>query len=148
MYFRQSWYDPRLAFSGPPNRSTTFMGEATKKFWHPYTYFENGRKGKIHEITGTNKVVRVFADGRVFSSIRLYQFHSSSIHLPTHPRIHLFIPLVPPSIHPFRPSVRPSAQIYPPQPPSQSLYLSLHANTDHEYLVVHSPSLGWLILYS
>ncbi|XP_062562938.1 gamma-aminobutyric acid receptor alpha-like [Armigeres subalbatus] len=69
-YFRQSWVDRRLAFTGEYNTlalSISMLG----RIWKPDTYFYNGKQSYLHTITTPNKFVRINQDGRVLYSSRL-----------------------------------------------------------------------------
>ncbi|XP_059079847.1 gamma-aminobutyric acid receptor subunit alpha-3-like [Tigriopus californicus] len=68
-YFRQSWVDRRLAFSGRKNLALSI--EMLRKIWKPDTYIYNGRKSYLHTITTPNKFMRLFPNGRVLYSQRL-----------------------------------------------------------------------------
>ena len=67
-YFRQSWVDRRLAFSGQKNLALSI--EMLRKIWKPDTYIYNGRKSYLHTITTPNKFVRLFPEGKVLYSQR------------------------------------------------------------------------------
>lgn len=71
-YFRQSWVDRRLAFSGRKNLALSI--EMLRKIWKPDTYIFNGRKSYLHTITTPNKFVRLFPNGRVLYSQRYVSF--------------------------------------------------------------------------
>uniref|UniRef100_A0A182U035 Neurotransmitter-gated ion-channel ligand-binding domain-containing protein n=1 Tax=Anopheles melas TaxID=34690 RepID=A0A182U035_9DIPT len=69
-YFRQSWVDRRLAFSGAQDTlalSISMLG----RIWKPDTYFYNGKQSYLHTITTPNKFVRLYQDGRVLYSSRV-----------------------------------------------------------------------------
>ncbi|XP_065078332.1 gamma-aminobutyric acid receptor alpha-like [Ochlerotatus camptorhynchus] len=69
-YFRQSWVDRRLAFTGEYETlalSISMLG----RIWKPDTYFYNGKQSYLHTITTPNKFVRINQDGRVLYSSRL-----------------------------------------------------------------------------
>ncbi|XP_052871902.1 gamma-aminobutyric acid receptor alpha-like [Anopheles cruzii] len=69
-YFRQSWVDRRLEFSGAQDTlalSISMLG----RIWKPDTYFYNGKQSYLHTITTPNKFVRLYQDGRVLYSSRL-----------------------------------------------------------------------------
>ncbi|XP_058832240.1 gamma-aminobutyric acid receptor alpha-like [Topomyia yanbarensis] len=69
-YFRQSWVDRRLEFSGTQDTlalSISMLG----RIWKPDTYFYNGKQSYLHTITTPNKFVRLHQDGRVLYSSRL-----------------------------------------------------------------------------
>ena len=67
-YFRQSWTDSRLAFSG--RKTLALSIEMLRKIWKPDTYIFNGRKSYLHTITTPNKFMRLFPNGKVLYSQR------------------------------------------------------------------------------
>lgn len=67
-YFRQTWIDRRLAFSGQKNLALSI--EMLRKIWKPDTYIFNGRRSYLHTITTPNKFMRLFPNGRVLYSQR------------------------------------------------------------------------------
>ncbi|KAJ7331583.1 Gamma-aminobutyric acid receptor subunit beta-2 [Desmophyllum pertusum] len=69
MYFRQTWEDPRLKFSG--NDQIVAQGDILDKIWIPDTYFNNEKKSNFHEITKKNYVLIFWPNGTVFFSIRI-----------------------------------------------------------------------------
>ncbi|CAN8006662.1 unnamed protein product [Ixodes hexagonus] len=69
-YFRQSWLDRRLAFSGSMP-SMTLSISMLEKIWRPDTSFLNGKHSYLHTITQPNKFVRLAQDGTVLYSSRL-----------------------------------------------------------------------------
>jgi Neurotransmitter-gated ion-channel ligand binding domain len=74
-YFRQTWVDQRLRFSG-----TTEMAVHIKmlqKIWKPDTYFLNGRDSYLHTITEPNKLLRINPNGTILYSMRLPSILSS-----------------------------------------------------------------------
>lgn len=68
-YFRQSWVDRRLAFSGAQTTLALSISMLAK-IWKPDTYFYNGKQSYLHTITTPNKFVRLYQDGRVLYSSR------------------------------------------------------------------------------
>ncbi|XP_055526840.1 gamma-aminobutyric acid receptor alpha-like [Wyeomyia smithii] len=69
-YFRQSWVDRRLAFSGTQDTLALSISMLAR-IWKPDTYFYNGKQSYLHTITTPNKFVRLHQDGRVLYSSRL-----------------------------------------------------------------------------
>lgn len=70
-YFRQSWYDRRLAFDrGVFNDSMLLSTTVLKKMWSPDTYIANGRKSYLHTITVPNMYIRIDPDGKIGLSQR------------------------------------------------------------------------------
>ncbi|XP_023346187.1 gamma-aminobutyric acid receptor alpha-like [Eurytemora carolleeae] len=69
-YFRQSWVDKRLAFTGYKDALALSI-EMLRKIWKPDTFMYNGKKSYLHTITTPNRFVRLFPNGRVLYSQRL-----------------------------------------------------------------------------
>ena len=73
-YFRQSWVDKRLSFSGykvdkiysthvtqihiHPQDALALSIEMLRKIWKPDTFVYNGKKSYLHTITMPNRFVR------------------------------------------------------------------------------------------
>ncbi|XP_047111610.1 gamma-aminobutyric acid receptor alpha-like [Schistocerca piceifrons] len=70
-YFRQSWVDRRLAFTGGSKETLALSISMLARIWKPDTYFYNGKQSYLHTITTPNKFVRLYRDGRVLYSSRL-----------------------------------------------------------------------------
>lgn len=68
-YFRQSWVDRRLAFTGGQDTLALSISMLAR-IWKPDTYFYNGKQSYLHTITTPNKFVRLYQDGRVLYSSR------------------------------------------------------------------------------
>lgn len=68
MYFRQTWEDPRLKFSGADQ--IVAQGDILDKIWIPDTYFNSEKKSDFHKITKKNYVLIFLPNGTVFFSIR------------------------------------------------------------------------------
>lgn len=69
-YFRQSWIDRRLSFSGHDNDTLALSITMLERIWKPDTYFYNGKQSYLHTITTPNQFVRLYHDGRVLYSSR------------------------------------------------------------------------------
>ncbi|ENN76109.1 hypothetical protein YQE_07358, partial [Dendroctonus ponderosae] len=67
-YFRQSWIDRRLSFSGHDNDTLALSITMLERIWKPDTYFYNGKQSYLHTITTPNQFVRLHHDGRVLYS--------------------------------------------------------------------------------
>ncbi|XP_013792836.1 gamma-aminobutyric acid receptor alpha-like, partial [Limulus polyphemus] len=69
-YFRQSWIDRRLAFTG--SMATLALSiSMLERIWRPDTYFYNGEYSYLHTITSPNKFMRLHQNGKVLYSSRL-----------------------------------------------------------------------------
>ena len=51
-YFRQSWRDKRLAFNNTEVDFLPMNWQSLNTIWKPDTFFVNGKKSKMHKITG------------------------------------------------------------------------------------------------
>lgn len=71
-YFRQTWYDDRLAFGDDPKKELSMDWKFLQKLWVPDSYFVNGKHSYLHKITVPNKFLRVRADGRLKYSMRFF----------------------------------------------------------------------------
>ena len=83
-YFRQSWVDRRLAFTG----SMQTLGVSVnilERLWKPDTHFFNGKRSYLHTVTTPNKLLRINQDGRILYSMRhvIILFSSSSMEVIT-----------------------------------------------------------------
>lgn len=77
-YFRQTWLDSRLSFTGVIQ--TVTLGISTlDKIWKPDTYFLNGQQSYLHTVTVPNRFVRINQEGRVLYSQRYYQVSIKTI---------------------------------------------------------------------
>ena len=68
-YFRQSWVDRRLQFSGPL-KTLPVSVNILDRLWKPDTHFINGKKSYLHTVTTPNKLLRINQDGRILYSMR------------------------------------------------------------------------------
>ncbi|XP_043928097.1 gamma-aminobutyric acid receptor subunit alpha-5 [Protopterus annectens] len=70
VFFRQSWKDERLSFSGPMKR-LPLNNLLASKIWTPDTFFLNGKKSIAHNMTTPNKLLRLEDDGTLLYTMRL-----------------------------------------------------------------------------
>ena len=68
-YFRQSWVDKRLEFSGPLHKLAVSVN-ILERLWKPDTHFFNGKRSYLHTVTSPNKLLRINQDGRILYSMR------------------------------------------------------------------------------
>ncbi|XP_075365620.1 gamma-aminobutyric acid receptor subunit alpha-6 [Mycteria americana] len=70
VFFRQTWTDERLKFSGPTEilRLNNLM---VSKIWTPDTFFRNGKKSIAHNMTTPNKLFRIMQNGTILYTMRL-----------------------------------------------------------------------------
>ncbi|CAF1365380.1 unnamed protein product [Adineta steineri] len=75
LIFRQSWYDPRLNYSGTDwaakSPEITLHYSLIDRIWVPDSFFRNAKEGKRSDITVPNRLIRVHRDGKVLYSQRL-----------------------------------------------------------------------------
>lgn len=69
LYFRQSWFDNRLA-SNPPNDEIVLDALHYDKIWIPDTFFTNELSSSEHDVTVPNVLLRISPDGKVLKSVR------------------------------------------------------------------------------
>ncbi|XP_076348357.1 gamma-aminobutyric acid receptor alpha-like [Tachypleus tridentatus] len=69
-YFRQSWIDRRLAFTGSMT-TLALSVSMLERIWRPDTNFYNGKHSYLHTITSPNKFMRLRQNGKVLYSSRL-----------------------------------------------------------------------------
>ncbi|XP_042646072.1 gamma-aminobutyric acid receptor subunit alpha-6 isoform X1 [Tyto alba] len=70
VFFRQTWTDERLKFSGPTEilRLNNLM---VSRIWTPDTFFRNGKKSIAHNMTTPNKLFRIMQNGTILYTMRL-----------------------------------------------------------------------------
>ncbi|CAF3384933.1 unnamed protein product [Rotaria sp. Silwood1] len=75
LIFRQSWYDPRLNYSGTEwakkSPEITLHYSLIDRIWVPDSFFRNAKEGKRSDITVPNRLIRIHRDGKVLYSQRL-----------------------------------------------------------------------------
>ncbi|KAL8574620.1 hypothetical protein ACOMHN_055685 [Nucella lapillus] len=71
VYFRQRWRDERLQFNMTNVTEFTLSNRFMNHIWKPPTYFLNGRRSKLHNITVPNQFVRIESNGNIYMSKRL-----------------------------------------------------------------------------
>ena len=74
LIFRQSWYDPRLNYSGTDwekkSPEITLHYSLIDRIWVPDSFFRNAKEGKRSDITVPNRLIRIGHDGKVLYSQR------------------------------------------------------------------------------
>ena len=72
VYFRQRWTDDRLQYNMTDVNVTQFTlsNRFMNHIWKPPTYFLNGRRSKLHNITVPNQFVRIDSNGNIYMSKR------------------------------------------------------------------------------
>ncbi|XP_018558619.1 glycine receptor subunit alpha-2 isoform X1 [Lates calcarifer] len=71
IFLRQTWNDPRLAYSKYPDSSLDLDPSMLDSIWKPDLFFANEKGANFHDVTTDNKLLRIFKDGNVLYSIRL-----------------------------------------------------------------------------
>ncbi|KAK7463217.1 hypothetical protein BaRGS_00038226 [Batillaria attramentaria] len=71
VYFRQRWRDDRLQFNLSNVTQFTLSNRFTDNIWKPTTFFLNGQRSKLHNITVPNQFIRLESDGSIYMSKRL-----------------------------------------------------------------------------
>ncbi|KAM9486090.1 glycine receptor subunit alpha-2 isoform 1-T1 [Clarias gariepinus] len=71
IFLRQTWNDPRLAYSEYPDSSLDLDPSMLDSIWKPDLFFANEKGANFHDVTTDNKLLRIFKDGNVLYSIRL-----------------------------------------------------------------------------
>uniref|UniRef100_A0A2P2IAN3 Glycine receptor subunit alphaZ1-like n=1 Tax=Hirondellea gigas TaxID=1518452 RepID=A0A2P2IAN3_9CRUS len=70
LFLRQTWQDPRLAYSDKRKYLTLMESKVQKKIWRPDTYFDNVKEAKIHQVTLPNVMLRIGKMGDILYSMR------------------------------------------------------------------------------
>ncbi|NWT13101.1 GBRP protein, partial [Vireo altiloquus] len=66
---QQRWTDPRLVFDG--NRSFTLDARLVELLWVPDTYIVESKKSFLHDVTVSNRLIRLFSNGTVLYVLRI-----------------------------------------------------------------------------
>ena len=70
-YFRQTWTDDRLMFSGfYDDEKLVVSNKILNEMWIPDTYFYNGLGSYLHTTTQPNKLLRIDSNGTILYSMR------------------------------------------------------------------------------
>ncbi|XP_077984240.1 glycine receptor subunit alpha-2-like isoform X2 [Glandiceps talaboti] len=65
------WDDPRFAFNGTEDIDLRSGSKLVDAIWTPDLYFVNVKEGKLHEITMSNKHMRIMPGGRILYDMRV-----------------------------------------------------------------------------
>ncbi|XP_077869866.1 glycine receptor subunit alpha-1-like [Saccoglossus kowalevskii] len=71
MFLVENWEDPRLIFNGTDPVDLRSGSELLAKIWTPDLYYVNVKEGYLHQVTTTNKQLRVSPGGHVTYDIRV-----------------------------------------------------------------------------
>ena len=72
MYLNQYWRDDRLEY-GDVDEQMTLTGEFADRIWVPDTFFANDKKPFLHQVTESNRMVRLSGDGSIAYGMRYEQ---------------------------------------------------------------------------
>ncbi|XP_070558022.1 glycine receptor subunit alpha-1-like isoform X2 [Ptychodera flava] len=75
------WDDPRFAFNGTEDIDLRSGSKLVDKIWTPDLYFVNVKEGKLHEITMSNKHMRIMPAGRILYDMRVSLILICHLHL-------------------------------------------------------------------
>ncbi|XP_077988246.1 glycine receptor subunit alphaZ1-like [Glandiceps talaboti] len=71
LFLSLQWEDPRLQFPGSAPIDLRSGSQLLHRIWTPDLYFTNVKEAKIHEVTVTNKHIRVHPTGHVLYDMRV-----------------------------------------------------------------------------
>ena len=78
IYFRLTWHDHRLAFANLGNYDNDTMLSLDlgmwDKLWVPDVTFRNEKKAHFHEVTVSNRMMRLWGHGKVYYVIKFVVF--------------------------------------------------------------------------
>ncbi|KAK3107651.1 hypothetical protein FSP39_019181 [Pinctada imbricata] len=87
-YLRQSWRDSRLTFTSDNVSRLEIDAGSMDRVWTPDTYFINEKRSSIHDVTVLNKLLHIFPNGNVLSSMRISGTFTTAMHLHKFPFDH------------------------------------------------------------
>jgi hypothetical protein len=76
--FRQNWNDHRLAYTRefsdapPPGYLSPNPMDKSRVIWQPDTFFQNAYDLKVENVPSTNEMIRIYPNGDVLSSQKIY----------------------------------------------------------------------------
>ena len=71
MYFRQFWFDPRLAFKRKDKLNKIVLSHGyDDQFWEPDTFFVNAKEVAVQKEPNKNTFIRIMSSGDVLLSKR------------------------------------------------------------------------------
>jgi len=84
---RQKWKDSRLRFpaDGPQMEHIKLGDERMRQVWLPDTFFRNEKKSHFHEITTSNRMLRLSRDGTLYYVTTISATFSCPMYLQTYP---------------------------------------------------------------
>jgi len=69
LYLNQYWRDDRLIF-GNRTEEMILTGEIIDRLWLPDTFFPNDKSAYLHDVTETNKMIRLNGHGEILYGMR------------------------------------------------------------------------------
>ncbi|XP_046585185.1 glycine receptor subunit alpha-4-like isoform X3 [Haliotis rubra] len=86
IYLRQKWNDHRLMWSDNANLSRIEVDtKLMERVWTPDLYFVNEKQAIMHDVTVSNKLLHLYPNGTVQSSIRISMTLSCDMYLHKYP---------------------------------------------------------------
>ncbi|XP_067651052.1 glycine receptor subunit alpha-2-like isoform X4 [Haliotis asinina] len=86
IYLRQKWNDHRLTWSDNTNLSRIEVDtKLMERVWTPDLYFVNEKQAIMHDVTVSNKLLHLYPNGTVQSSIRISMTLSCDMYLHKYP---------------------------------------------------------------
>ncbi|XP_076802242.1 glycine receptor subunit alphaZ1-like isoform X2 [Clavelina lepadiformis] len=86
IFLRCRWNDPRLAYKDDyPDDTVSLHPSMMEEIWRPDLFFTNEKKADFHKVTTENKLLRVYRNGDVYTSIRLSLTLACAMHLQNFP---------------------------------------------------------------
>jgi cation transporter family protein len=84
-YFRQNWHDRRLAFRHEHLKQIKMASGAWDRIWVPDTFFRNEKKAHFHEVTVSNRLLRLNYTGWVWYVTKISAVFSCPMKLQKYP---------------------------------------------------------------
>ena len=84
MYLRQSWIDPRLKFNISENGNSNeirLSEESIEDIWVPDIFFRNEKSASFHEVTVSNRLLRLKSDGNLWYVTKLVWHSQTSFYI-------------------------------------------------------------------
>lgn len=89
LYLRQEWVDPRLRWDDSKEHrhfnSNIVTPSLKEKVWLPDLFFRNGKAGYVHQMTGSNYLMRLNPRGEILYSQKITMGFSCQMELHTFP---------------------------------------------------------------
>nr|NP_001165353.1 glycine receptor precursor [Ciona intestinalis]BAI66458.1 glycine receptor [Ciona intestinalis] len=85
IFLRCRWNDQRMAFTGFDEDAVALHPSMLENIWRPDLFFANEKHANFHEVTTENKLLRIYKNGDVYSSVRLSLTLACAMHLQNFP---------------------------------------------------------------